>query len=48
MKQKLKRRNPIAREMLTNKRYTPKIIPNKKHYNRKKGVKYEQSNYLYC
>ena len=41
MKRKLKKRNPIAREMLTNRMYASKVIPNKKHYNRKKGAKYD-------
>lgn len=33
---KVKKRNPIAYDLLTNGLYKPKVIENKKKYNRKK------------
>lgn len=35
-KKQLKKRNPIAFDLLTNGLYKPKVIQNKKAYNRKK------------
>ena len=42
MKNIVKKRNPIAYDLMTNGLYKPKVIKNKKKYDRKKLKKWER------